>query len=131
MPGTLVWVLVGVAAWLGFCVLVIRILAFGARSDEIGTAARVRAEPQPATEPALPVETGRRRILIVDDDPGLRLLLRTTLGLDEFAVEEASSAEEAAHIARFWLPAVVILDVALPGMDGLRFCRELNQHSQH
>jgi response regulator RpfG family c-di-GMP phosphodiesterase len=131
VPGTLVWVLVGVAVWLGFCVLVIRILAFGARSDEVGTAAQVRAQPPPADEPALPAETGRRRILIVDDDPGLRLLLRTTLGLDEFAVEEASSAEEAAHIARFWLPSAVILDVALPGMDGLRFCRELKHNTRY
>jgi cyclic di-GMP phosphodiesterase len=81
--------------------------------------------------PPPPVETGRRRILIVDDDPGLRLLLRTTLGLDEFVVEEASSAEEAAHVARFWMPAVVILDVALPGMDGFRFCRELKENPRY
>ncbi len=74
---------------------------------------------------------GRRRILIVDDDPGLRMLLRTTLGLDEFVIEEASSAEEAAQIARFWLPAIVILDVALPGMDGFRFCRELKHSARY
>src|SRR5690349_10679584 len=83
------------------------------------------------TRSSLPVETGRRRILLVDDDPALRLLLRTTLGLDEFAVEEASSAEEAAQIGRFWLPAVVILDVGLPGMDGFTFCRELKRNPRY
>src|SRR5690349_17772512 len=83
------------------------------------------------TRSSLPVETGRRRILLVDDDPALRLLLRTTLGLDEFAVEEASSAEEAAQIGRFWLPAVVILDVGLPGMDGFTFCRELKRNARY
>jgi cyclic di-GMP phosphodiesterase len=132
VPGTLVWVLVGVGAWVLFCALVVRVLAFGARSDTaITAAASEQPAAAPAAEPAFPVETGRRRILIVDDDPGLRLLLRTTLGLDEFVVEEASSAEEAAHVARFWLPAVVILDVGLPGMDGFRFCRELKRNARY
>src|SRR5436190_5148670 len=81
--------------------------------------------------PGLPVDTGRRRILLVDDDPALRLLLRTTLGLDEFAIEEASSAEEAAQVGRFWLPAAVILDIGLPGMDGFRFCRELKKNPRY
>jgi response regulator RpfG family c-di-GMP phosphodiesterase len=85
--------------------------------------------PQPKPETRLP--RSRRRILVVDDDPALRLLLRTTLGLDEFSIEEASSAEEAAQVGRFWLPAVVILDVGLPGMDGLRFCRELKQNARY
>jgi ribonuclease P protein subunit RPR2 len=78
-----------------------------------------------------PFEHARRRILLVDDDPSLRLLLRTTLGADEFVVEEASSAEEAAQVARFWLPAVVILDVVLPGLDGLGFCRELKRNPRY
>jgi response regulator RpfG family c-di-GMP phosphodiesterase len=86
-------------------------------------------KPQRHTE--LSVDAGRRRILIVDDDQALRLLLRTTLGLDEFLIEEASSAEEAAQVGRFWLPAIVILDVALPGMDGFRFCRELKQNARY
>ena len=69
----------------------------------------------------------RRRILVVDDDPSLRLLLRTTLAADEFEVEEVGSAEEAGEAARFRRPSVVLLDVTLPGMDGLAFCRRLTQ----
>jgi response regulator RpfG family c-di-GMP phosphodiesterase len=130
VPSVLVWVLVGVGVWLGVCVLVVRTLAVAARSDAIATAT-APTKAQPAASSEFPVETGRRRILIVDDDPGLRLLLRTTLGLDEFVVEEASSAEEAAHVARFWMPAAVILDVGLPGMDGFRFCRELKQNERY
>jgi ribonuclease P protein subunit RPR2 len=84
-------------------------------------------------QPALPVSlpatstwpTGRQRILVVDDDPGLRLLLRTTLAADEYAIEEAGSAEEGAELARFWRPALVVLDVNLPGINGLAFCKEL------
>ena len=73
--------------------------------------------------------TGRQRILVVDDDPGLRLLLRTTLAADEYAIEEAGSAEEAAELARFWRPALVVLDVNLPGSSGLDFCKELKARS--
>jgi putative two-component system response regulator len=71
----------------------------------------------------------RGRILVVDDDPSLRLLLRTTLAADEFEVEEAASAEEAARLAHFLPPSVVILDIGLPGMSGLTFCRELKQRA--
>jgi len=78
--------------------------------------------PQSAT-------THRRRILVVDDDPSLRLLLRTTLAADEFELEEVASAEEAGEAARFWRPAVVLLDVTLPGMDGLAFSRQLTQQA--
>src|SRR5262249_55725418 len=71
--------------------------------------------------------TDRRRLLLVDDDPGLRLLLRTTLAADECAVEETASAEEAAELARFWRPSLVVLDVGLPGVSGLAVCRELKE----
>jgi ribonuclease P protein subunit RPR2 len=73
--------------------------------------------------------TGRQRILLVDDDPGIRLLLRTTLAADEYAIEEAGSAEEGAELARFWRPALVVLDVNLPGSSGLAFSKELKQRS--
>jgi response regulator RpfG family c-di-GMP phosphodiesterase len=69
----------------------------------------------------------RRRILVVDDDPSLRLLLRETLAADEFELEEVASAEEAQDVARFWRPSVILLDVTLPGLDGLTFCRQLTR----
>jgi response regulator RpfG family c-di-GMP phosphodiesterase len=128
VSGTLVWALIGVGAWLILCAVAVRTLAFGARSDAVVAEEREHAEPSVSE---LLVDPARRRILLVDDDPALRLLLRTTLGLDEFAIEEASSAEEAAQVARFWLPTVVILDVGLPGMDGFRFCRELKENARY
>jgi ribonuclease P protein subunit RPR2 len=73
--------------------------------------------------------TPRRRILVVDDDPSLRLLLRTTLAADEFELEEVASAEEASEAARFWRPSVVLLDVTLPGMNGLAFSQQLTRQS--
>jgi ribonuclease P protein subunit RPR2 len=53
------------------------------------------------------------------------LLLRTTLGADEYTVEEASSAEDAQRIVDVWRPRLVVLDVGLPGRGGLAFCRDL------
>jgi ribonuclease P protein subunit RPR2 len=91
----------------------------GSRRDEVAPDA---VDPLSALE----VPT-RRRLLLVDDDAGLRLLLRTTLAADECAVEETASAEEAADLARFWRPSLVVLDVGLPGMSGVAFCRELKE----
>ena len=61
--------------------------------------------------PPIPAEAAapaRRRILVVDDDPALRLLLRATLAADEFELQEVASAEEASDTARFWRPSVVL-----------------------
>jgi cyclic di-GMP phosphodiesterase len=80
------------------------------------------AEPQQNRDPWT---SSRRRILVVDDDPSLRLLLRETLAAGEFELEETASAEEARDVARFWRPSVVLLDVTLPGLDGLSFCKQL------
>jgi len=64
------------------------------------------------------------RILIVDGDPALRMLLRTTLTA-EFEVAEAADARLASDLARLWRPTIVLLDVAMPGIDGLSFCTDL------
>jgi putative nucleotidyltransferase with HDIG domain len=66
------------------------------------------------------------QILVVDDDPSLRELLRTTFELVEERVEEAGSAEEALEAIARTRPDVVVLDVGLPGIDGVTLARELN-----
>ena len=71
------------------------------------------------------------RVLIVDDDAPLRSLLRATLAAEEFDVREVGSAEEALQVIRFWRPALALLDVNLPGMDGLTLSAELARtHSE-
>ena len=66
------------------------------------------------------------QILVVDDDPSLRELLRTTFELVEERVEEAASAEEALVAITRTTPDVIVLDVGLPGMDGVSFARRLS-----
>jgi len=129
MPAWAVWTTVGVLVWLLLTVVVLRVFGLARAFDESQADEHELSDVAQAGETLEPVVVpGRRRILVVDDDPGLRLLLRTTLTADEFAVEEAVSAEEAAEIGRFWSPAVVILDVGLPGVDGFTFCRELKEN---
>ena len=56
--------------------------------------------------------------LIVDDSPEIRGLLRRSLASLDFAVIEASNGREAVQLARQCRPAVIVLDLCMPGMDG-------------
>ena len=64
------------------------------------------------------------RLLLIDDDASLRALLRTTFEVFDIEVAEAESADAAELIAGR-LPDVIVLDVVMPGTDGLTFCRRL------
>src|SRR5919201_1042877 len=65
------------------------------------------------------------KLLLVDDDSGLRTLLRTTFEVFDIEVDEAESAMAASRRIRELPPDVIVLDVHMPGMDGLEFCRLL------
>ena len=58
------------------------------------------------------------RILVVDDEPAIRLLCRVNLQADGFAVQEAPDGVAAMRIAREWHPELILLDVMMPGEDG-------------
>ena len=61
-------------------------------------------------------------ILVVDDEPGIRRLLRLTLGTEHEVEEAADGAAALRKIVR-GRPDVILLDVAMPNMDGLAVCR--------
>lgn len=65
------------------------------------------------------------RLLLVDDDAGLRALLRTTFEVVDIEVDEAESAAEAERTIASRRPDVIVLDVLMPGETGLEFCRRL------
>ena len=65
------------------------------------------------------------RLLLVDDAAGFRELLRTTFEDVQVEVDEAGSAAEAESRISASRPDVIVLDVGMPGMDGIAFCREL------
>jgi len=64
-------------------------------------------------------------VLVVDDDPRILSMMRRGLIFAGYAVETAETGELALENALDALPDVVILDVGLPGMDGLEVCRRL------
>jgi DNA-binding response OmpR family regulator len=68
-------------------------------------------------------------ILIVDDEPSLRDALTYTLRKEGFLVELAATGSEAIQAARRIKPDAIVLDVMLPGVDGLQVCRTLRAES--
>jgi len=68
-------------------------------------------------------------ILVVDDEPQIRRVLRTTLSSNGYTVVEAKSGEEALDMIRKERPELVLLDVNMPGMSGLEVCREIRDQS--
>ena len=69
------------------------------------------------------------RILVVEDDRRIRDLLRRGLIFEGYTVETAEDGESALRNARDKLPDAVILDLMLPGMDGLEVCKRLRSAS--
>ncbi|HEY3017210.1 MAG TPA: HD domain-containing phosphohydrolase [Gaiellaceae bacterium] len=69
------------------------------------------------------------RILLVDDDPALRTLLRTTFEVADVDVVEAESAQAARKKIRAARPDVIVLDINMPGTTGLELCAELKAAS--
>lgn len=66
------------------------------------------------------------RVLVVDDDPLIREVLRTILDLEDLRVTTASDGTEAlALLADAPAPDVVVCDVMMPGTDGLEVCRRV------
>ena len=65
------------------------------------------------------------RILLVDDDPGLRTLLRTTFEIADIEVDEAEDAVSARRRITRRRPDVVVLDIHMPGLLGDELCRRL------
>jgi response regulator RpfG family c-di-GMP phosphodiesterase len=65
------------------------------------------------------------RILLVDDDPALRTLLKTTFEIADVAVVEAEDAAAARRKIRSARPDVIVLDINMPGTTGLELCAEL------
>ncbi|MGB7601516.1 MAG: response regulator transcription factor [Candidatus Sulfotelmatobacter sp.] len=71
-----------------------------------------------------------RRILVVDDEPQITRVLRTTLSAQGYDVRVANDGEMALELMKNWMPHVVVTDLAMPNLDGVGLCRQLRQVSQ-
>src|SRR5690606_42011069 len=70
------------------------------------------------------------RVLLVDDEPTLREPLAEYLGRQGFVVRQAEDAAKARAILTDELPDIVLLDIMMPGEDGLSLCRHLTETKQ-
>ncbi len=75
----------------------------------------------PAAEP--------RRILVVDDEPQITRVLRTTLSSHGYTIRTAGDGDEALEVMRDWTPDLIITDLAMPNMEGLELCRHVREKS--
>jgi len=70
------------------------------------------------------------RILVVDDEPQIVRLLKTSLGARGYQVAVASDGQAALDLAASWRPDLILLDLGLPIIDGLEVCRQVRAWSQ-
>ena len=68
-------------------------------------------------------------ILVVDDEPQIRRVMRSTLSAHGYVITEAKTGEEALERLRKERPDLVLLDVNMPGMGGIEACREIRRSS--
>src|SRR5207249_7601809 len=71
----------------------------------------------------------RKRILIVDDKQEINLVLRSGLTKHGYDVRVAGEGEDALDLFRVWSPDLVITDLSMPNMDGLKLCQRLRESS--
>jgi len=69
------------------------------------------------------------RILVVDDEPQIRRIMRTTLIGAGYEVDDARTGEDAVEKVGRFRPDLVLLDINMPGMSGLDLCRELRTNT--
>jgi two-component system, OmpR family, response regulator MprA len=73
----------------------------------------------------------KAHILVVDDDPRVTDLLRRVLAYEGYSVGIAARGDEALNRALEWPPDLVVLDIMLPGLNGLEVARRLRAAGDH
>jgi response regulator RpfG family c-di-GMP phosphodiesterase len=140
MPSWVLWTMFAGLAW---SALVVFVTAAVGTASAAGAADQVVEEndrPQPEGTDQIETRHGSVdwiapetdatrqepiRILVVDDDANLRALVRTSFEMADLEVEEADGAVQAAERIAARHPDVIVLDVGMPGIDGVTFCRGL------
>jgi two-component system KDP operon response regulator KdpE len=68
-------------------------------------------------------------ILVIDDEPQIRRVMRSTLSSNGYVITEAKTGEEGIESVRKERPDLVLLDINMPGMGGLEACKEIRRSS--
>lgn len=72
----------------------------------------------------------KKQILIIEDEEDILALIHYNLSREGYRVSAATSGEEGLRLARSERPDLLVLDLMLPGMDGLAVCRALKQNAE-
>ena len=70
-----------------------------------------------------------KTVLVVDDEPSVRRLVTATLAGGNYVIVEARDGNEALQLARQHRPDMILLDVSMPGVDGIDVCRQIKADS--
>lgn len=105
----------------------VRALVDGLEPGSVPTEPASAGLGRPSSD-ARPPDLPRRPVLLVDDDPVLRTLLRTTLPADAYDVLEASDGGIAVRLMQASTPALVVLDWQLPVRSGADVLGEIKRH---
>src|SRR5215469_14398113 len=73
---------------------------------------------------------GKGNILVVDDEPQITRVLKTTLSSQGYGVRSAGDGEEALNEMKSWPPDLIITDLRMPNVDGLELCRRVRKDSR-
>jgi two-component system KDP operon response regulator KdpE len=73
---------------------------------------------------------GKGNILVVDDEPQITRVLKTTLSSQGYGVRSAADGQQALDEMKNWPPDLVITDLRMPTMDGLELCRRVRKESR-
>jgi len=73
---------------------------------------------------------GKGNILVVDDEPQITRVLKTTLSSQGYGVRTASDGDEALQMLKEWTPDLVITDLRMPNLGGLELCRQIRAKSR-
>src|SRR5918992_2239205 len=131
MPAWMLWGGLIILVWSAFVAYVAASVGLPPRVPlpELGDDQPVDPDPKRSDRQSnwfgRPKPEGPLRILVVDDDPNLRGLLRVTFDTAEVEIEDVGSADAAAERIARSAPDVLVLDVGMPGLDGITFCRQL------
>src|ERR1051326_3560093 len=89
---------------------------------------RCRSLRKVTRPPMLRTDPGTQgRVLVVDDDPQIQRMLRSQLSARGYEVWSSGDGQEALLAVADWKPDLVLLDLTMPGMDGIEVCRQLRE----
>ena len=72
----------------------------------------------------------KKRILVVDDEQEITLVLRSGLSKQGYEIRVAGEGQAALDLFHAWPPDLVVTDLSMPNMDGLKLCKRLRQISR-